>query len=227
MINQIKIFLTRFRLARWLVNLKNGTLWMLRNGYQPRRFWDDWAERFTRQAYQRELHRSNRWLLERLRETRPSEVIEIGCGFGRNLRMFQDELGFPCRLYGLDISQKLLAKVRSDLGVDAQLVCGDVTKLPLAGRAFDTVITHGVLMHVPPGQVRQAIAELVRVTGRTLWLVEEQVRARGNRRGSFSINEYTFAHQYPALFAELGIPIAHSEYQGSAVALVLMRVDVA
>ncbi len=225
MINRLKIFLTRFRLARWLANLKNGTLRMLRDGYHPRRFWDDWSERLIRQSYQRELHASNRWLLERLRETRPSEVIEIGCGFGRNLKMFQDEFDFPCRLYGLDISQRLLRKVRDELKVDAELICGDVTCLPLPDRSFETVVTHGVLMHVPPDQVRTAIRELVRVTGKALWCIEEQVRFHHGRSASFSINEYTFAHDYPALFDELGIPIAQAEYQGKAVALILMRVD--
>ena len=109
MINRLKIFLTRFRLARWLVNLKNGTLRLLRDGYQPQRFWDEWAERFSRHRYQRELHESNLWLLERLRGTHPTEVFEIGCGFGRNLKMLQDGLEYPCRLGGLDLSRRLAA----------------------------------------------------------------------------------------------------------------------
>ena len=226
MINRLKIFLTRFRLARWLVNLKNGTLRLLRNGYRPRRFWNEWADRFTRQAYQRELHRSNRWLLDRLRETHPAEILEVGCGFGRNLKMFQDELGYPCRLFGLDISERLLGKVRSELGVGAQLICGDITQLPLADRSFETVVTHGVLMHVPSEHVRAAARELLRVTGRTLWCVEEQVRTQSARGRSFSINEYTFAHDYAALFDELGVPPAQVEYQGQSVALILMRIDV-
>lgn len=100
MINRLKIFLTRFRLARWLVNLKNGTLRLLRDGYQPQQFWDEWAERFSRHRYQRELHESNLWLLECLREPRPAGIFEVGCGFGRNLKMLQDGLGHPCRLGG-------------------------------------------------------------------------------------------------------------------------------
>ncbi len=225
MINRIKIFLTRFRLARWLANLKNGTLRMLRHGYRPRQFWDDWADRFSRQPYQHELHESNRWLLERLREARPTEVIEIGCGFGRNLKMLRDELGFPCRLAGLDLSLRLLEKARSEMHLDISLVCGDITRLPLADRAFETVVTHGVLMHVPPENVRTALRELVRITGRTLWCIEEQVVAPSVRTDSFSINEYTFAHHYPTLFAELGLSPTRAEYQGKSVALVLMRVD--
>jgi hypothetical protein len=47
------------------------------------------------------------------------------------------------------------------------------------------------------------------------------------RGGSFSINDYTFAHDYPALFAELGIRPAQTDYQGKVVALILMRVDLA
>ena len=227
MINRLKIFLTRFRLARWLVNLKNGTLRLLRDGYQPQRFWDEWAEQFSRHRYQRELHESNRWLLERLRETHPTEVFEIGCGFGRNLKMLQDGLEYPCRLGGLDLSLRFLEKGREELGLALPLVCGDITQLPFCDRAFETVVTHGVLMHVPPEGIRAAVRELVRVTRRTLWCIEEQVLAPAARGGSFSINEYTFAHDYLALFAELGIRPARTDYHGKVVALILMRVVLA
>jgi len=226
-INRLKIFLTRFRAARWLANLKNGTLHMLRHGYRPRKFWDEWADRFARHHYQRELHESNLWLLDRLRETHPSEVIEIGCGFGRNLRMLHDGLGYPCRLLGLDLSMRLLLRCRGDLGPNVPLVCGDIHQLPFPDRAFETVITHGVLMHVPPENIRTAIKELVRVSAKTLWCVEEQVLTHRASTDSFSINEYTFAHPYPILFRELRIPITQAEYLGKVVALVLLRVDIA
>jgi SAM-dependent methyltransferase len=225
-INRFKVFLAQFRLARWLVNLKNGTLHMLRHGYQPRRFWDEWSERFARQAYQRELHASNLWLLDRLRETRPAEVMEIGCGFGRNLRMLRDQLGFHCRLMGSDLSLNLLSKAR-DEGLAVPLVCADVTRLPFADKAFETVFTHGVLMHVPPDHVRSALQELLRVTRKTLWCIEEHVAVPSARGRSLSINEYTFAHDYPALFDELGVRLSRADYQGDVVALILMRVDLA
>jgi len=224
-INEIKILLTRFRFARWLANLKNGTLHMLRHGYRPREFWDQWADQFSHHHYQRELHESNLWLLDRLRETRPSEVLEVGCGFGRNLRMLRDGLGYPCRLTGVDLSLQLLRKGREELGLVIPFVCGDIGCLPLRDRAFETVVTHGVLMHVPPAEVRGALRELVRVTGKTLWVIEEQVLMASARGMSFSINEYTFAHDYPALFEEMGLRPTRTDYQGKAVALVLMQVD--
>ncbi len=226
MINRLKIFLTRFAFARWVANLKNGTLRMLRHGYRPRQFWDEWADEFAREPYQRELHASNKWLLERLREDRPTEVLEVGCGFGRNLGMLRDGLGYPCRLAGADLSVRLLEKARAELGPNVPLVGADVRRLPLADGAFETVVTHGVLMHVPPEHVRDAIAELVRVTRRTLWCVEEHVELPRARAESFPINEYTFAHPYPALFEALGVPIARAQRQGKVVALTLLRVDV-
>lgn len=225
MINRLKIFLTRFRWARWLANLKNGTLDMLRHGYRPREFWDEWADRFAKHHYQRELHESNRWLLEHVREAHPAEVLEVGCGFGRNLKMLQDGLGYPCRLLGADLSMRLLRIGREDLGPAVPLICSDVNRLPLPDRAFETVVTHGLLMHVPPGDVRTAIRELLRVTRQTLWCIEEQVLTPTARGTSFSINEYTFAHNYPALFKELGIRIACSDYVGKFIVLIRMRID--
>lgn len=225
MINELKIFLTRFRAARWLANLKNGTLDMLRSGYRPREFWDEWAERFANQAYQRELHESNLWLLERLRETRPTVVVEVGCGFGRNLKMLRDELGWPCRLVGVDISLQLLRKARQELGPGVPLICGDICRLPFPDKSFRTVVTHGVLMHVPPDSVRCAVRELVRVAAGTLWCIEEQVLTGRGKEGSLSINDYTFAHDYPRLFGELGIRMPRSDYLGKTVVLSLMRID--
>ncbi|MFO8013067.1 MAG: class I SAM-dependent methyltransferase [Phycisphaerae bacterium] len=225
MINRLKILLTRYRLARWLVNLKNGTLRFLRHGYDPKRFWDEWSDRFVRQPYQRELHESNRWLLERLHEAPPTEVLEVGCGFGRNLKMLQDDSDLPCRLYGLDISLELLRRANGEFGLDVPLVCGNVMRLPIADGAFETVVTHGVLMHVPPEGVRDAIRELIRVTRRTLWCIEEQVRIPNPKGRSFSINDYTFAHDYPVLFREVGASITQVDYQGKAVALILLRVN--
>jgi len=224
-INRLKIFLTRFRLARWLVSLKNGTLRLLRDGYQPQRFWDEWAERFSQHPYQQALHESNLWLLDRLREARPTEILEVGCGFGRNIKMLQQHLGYECPMTGTDLSLRLLKKGREELGLTLPLVCGDITRLPFPDRSFETVFTHGVMMHVPPEGVRTAIRELVRVTRRTLWCIEEQVLTRRARSKSFSINEYTFSHDYPALLNELGIRPARTDYQGKVVALILMRVD--
>lgn len=226
MINELKIFLTRFRVARWAANLKNGTLTLLRQGYQPQRFWDEWADRFSRHAYQRDLHASNLWLLDRLREARPTEIMEIGCGFGRNLSMLREQLGYPCRLVGADLSLKMLLRGRAD-GLDVPLACADVLRLPFADAAFETVFTHGVLMHVPPDQVRAALRELVRVTHKTLWCIEEQVALPSARGRSLSINEYTFAHDYLLLFKELGLTPSRADHQGDVVSLILMRIDLA
>ncbi len=225
MINRLKILLMRFRAARWLASVKNGTVHLLRHGYHPRDFWEQWAERFTHQPYQRKLHESNFWLLARLQESRPTELLEVGCGFGRNLRFFREQLGFPCRLFGLDLSFTLLQQARRELAFDLPLVCGDITRLPFRDGSFETVVTHGVLMHVPPEHVREAIRELARVTSKTLWCLEEQVRVGVRPGESLSINEYTFAHDYPTLFKELGIPVARADYQGRAIAMILMRVD--
>ncbi len=87
-------------------------------------------------------------------------------------------------------------------------------------------MTHGVLMHVPPASVREALRELLRVARKTLWLIEEQVLTPAARGSSFSINEYTFAHDYDALFRELGVRPAQIEYDGKVVVLIRMRIDV-
>ncbi|MFW5798328.1 MAG: class I SAM-dependent methyltransferase [Planctomycetota bacterium] len=227
MIEQLKYCLMKFRLARWVANLKNGTLSLLREGYRPRQFWDHWAEKFARQSYQRELHESNWWLLEQLREARATEVLEVGCGFGRNLKLLDEKLDGVQVLAGVDLSLELLRKARlEELSGQVLLSCGDATALPYHDEAFDCVVTHGMLMHVPPDAVRRGIDELVRVTRRTLWCIEEHVTAESARGKSFSINDYTFNHDYPELFREAGFPITRAERHGKVITLMLFRVDV-
>jgi ubiquinone/menaquinone biosynthesis C-methylase UbiE len=226
MTGRFKVFLARFRVVRWLVSLKNGGLAFLRGGYDPKRFWEGWADRFSSQVYQRELHESNRWLLDRMREARPTQIFEVGCGFGRNLKMLREGLGYPCWLAGMDVSHHLLVKVQSEVGGRVPLVCGDIRRLPLPDRAFEAVFTHGVLMHVPPQDIREAILELVRVTRKTLWCIEEYVPKRREGERSVNLNEYTFAHPYHHLFGELGVPVSRHEYLAGAVTLILVRVDV-
>lgn len=91
------------------------------------------------------------------------QVLELGCGTGRNLA--QVARAWPgAGLYGIDISQEMLGQAHGKLGANARLAQGDATHFDpaaLLGRAqFDRVIFSFVLSMIPdwPAALAQAIA---------------------------------------------------------------------
>lgn len=87
-------------------------------------------------------------------------LLDVGTGTGRMIELLRDR---AARVTGIDRSPEMLriarAKLDGTAGVDLRQ--GDVSALPLADAAVDTVIIHQVLHYLPePGP---AIAEAARV----------------------------------------------------------------
>jgi ubiquinone/menaquinone biosynthesis C-methylase UbiE len=90
-------------------------------------------------------------------------VLEVGCGRGVALPVLARLLR-PERLAALDIEPAFLALARARLdvaGVAAELVPGDVRRMPFSRASFDLVVDFGTCYHVArPGA---ALAEIARV----------------------------------------------------------------
>lgn len=90
-------------------------------------------------------------------------VLEVGCGRGVALPAFARLLR-PTRLAGLDLDPSLLveARVRLDAaGVEAELVPGDVRRMPFPDTTFDIVVDFGTCYHI--ARTALALAEIARV----------------------------------------------------------------
>jgi ubiquinone/menaquinone biosynthesis C-methylase UbiE len=90
-------------------------------------------------------------------------VLEIGCGRGVALPVL-DRLLRPSRLVGLDPEAGFLDEARSRLsetGVVAELVPGDVRRMPFPDAAFDLVIDFGTCYHI--SRPETALGEIARV----------------------------------------------------------------
>jgi SAM-dependent methyltransferase len=90
-------------------------------------------------------------------------VLEVGCGRGVALPGLARLLR-PSRLVGLAVEPALLDEARARLesnGVTAELVPGDVRRLPFPDGGFDLVVDFGTCYHIagPAG----ALAEIARV----------------------------------------------------------------
>lgn len=81
-------------------------------------------------------------VLSSLRGLKPQRILEVGCGTGANLPLFDGEI------VGLDISLKALALAKRRKG-DALLVQGRAESLPFKEGTFDLVLALDLLEHLP------------------------------------------------------------------------------
>jgi ubiquinone/menaquinone biosynthesis C-methylase UbiE len=95
-----------------------------------------------------------------LEHCRPGRGLDVGCGTGA-LAMRLAAAGYE--MVGIDPSEGMLDVLRRRAAtIDA--VQGSATALPFDDDSFDLVITVAVLHHIAdPGEVRRALAEMVRV----------------------------------------------------------------
>ena len=86
-------------------------------------------------------------------------LLDVGCGTGNYLRLFQQK---NCILTGIDSSDTALALARNKLGHRCELVRGNATDLPFSDNEFDVV----TLIHGPQtlNDPQKVMAEAVRVS---------------------------------------------------------------
>jgi len=85
-----------------------------------------------------------KWLFASLSLPKESWVIDIGCGVGSNLRLFQSMgsklIGIDSEIYSLALARKRLAAV--------PLVNGDLMRLPFKPNSIDLIIAADILEHL-------------------------------------------------------------------------------
>lgn len=102
-------------------------------------------------------------MIRALRLPARGRVLEVGCGRGVALPVL-GRLLRPSRLVGLDPEAGFLEEARTrlaDAGVTAELVPGDVRRMPFSDAEFDMVIDFGTCYHI--GRPEAALAEIARV----------------------------------------------------------------
>lgn len=90
-------------------------------------------------------------------------VLEVGCGRGVALPVLARLLG-PSRLVGMDSEVSFLEEARASLdaeGCDAELVPGDVRRMPFPDGAFDLVVDFGTCYHI--ARAWEALIDVARV----------------------------------------------------------------
>jgi pseudaminic acid biosynthesis-associated methylase len=117
--------------------------------------------------------------------SRSLKILEVGCNVGNQL-MLLEAMGFKC-LYGIDVNPYAVAKAKKRLP-GAQIIQGAADDIPFKDGYFDLVMTCGVLIHIPPGNLPFALREIHRCSNKYIFGYEyyspqyKEVAYRGNKK---------------------------------------------
>jgi SAM-dependent methyltransferase len=183
----------RRSLARWpgwkrrLVYADPRAYWTHRGGADYFREQEDHPTRSLRSA----------WLAGRIAAYRPASILEVGSGYGKQLRLLREHLP-GVLLVGVDFSPTQLAQARRYLGVvdGIHLALATGLRLPFPDQSFDLVLTSAVILHNPPEAAERIRREVVRVS-RRLTAHNEDTNVTYNR----------FGYDTAAWYRSAGIPV--------------------
>jgi len=97
-----------------------------------------------------------RLILSWLGDLAGKRVLDIGCGKGRFARVLRQNHS-SARIFGLDISERMLRFVPTDIGA----LAGSMTELPFANASFDAAYATESLEHAV--EIERAVREICRV----------------------------------------------------------------
>ena len=119
-------------------------------------------------------HQRNRFTPEQVRPVfgaildgiKVKSVLEVGSGLGHNLA------AIPAKVKtGVEPNQAAREEARLAYP-DISFMDGDARDLPFFDSSFDLVLTCGLLIHIPPDGIQQAVEEIARVASRYVLTIE-------------------------------------------------------
>lgn len=187
----------------------------IKDQYNPDKFWQEWGKTFINDPIQRKLYPQHKWILKILNYEKPKTLVEVGCGFGRNIKYILENYPHPLAITGMDVSSTMLANAKKYLkdylkskNAKIKLKRASILDLPFPNSSLDLVLCHGTLMHVEPANIKQAISEIIRISRKTIIVVEENDSIKSlNGKPYQKINYYTYTYPYRQLFEKEGAEI--------------------
>jgi len=143
-------------------------------------------------------------LLDHIQASPPFDLLDFGCGPGRDLMTFR-RLGH--RATGLEGSAQLAAMARAHSG--CEVLEQNFLKLDLPGERFDGVFANAVLFHIPAQELPRILRQLHAALKPNGVLFSSNPRGdgqegwSGDRYGAFHDWESWRAHLSAAGFSEL------------------------
>lgn len=155
------------------------------------------------------------------RKYKTRDILEVGCGDGHNLYFLHNNIT-PLGTgnlndvhvkklfsYGIDVNKKAIEVAH---GLGCKNVCyGSVLNIPFKDNFFDLVFTAGLLIHIPPKDIKKAMKEIIRVSKRYILAIEYYANKERERPflGEMGI---TWERPYNDLYTGLGLHIVEAGF---------------
>lgn len=117
--------------------------------------YDRIADAFWQSTRDHDVEQNRRALLDAIDGEPPYDILDFGCGPGRDLAAFRDRGHRPV---GLDGSAAFVAMARANSG--CPVLHQDFLALDLPAAAFDGVFANATLFHVPRGELPRVLRAL-------------------------------------------------------------------
>ena len=97
---------------------------------------------------------------------RSIRILEVGCNMGAQLQCLR-KMGFE-KLYGIEL-QQYAVHVAKRKTRDVNIMQGSIFHIPFRDKYFDLVFTSGVLIHIHPDDLQEALVEVGRSSRKYIW----------------------------------------------------------
>jgi ubiquinone/menaquinone biosynthesis C-methylase UbiE len=184
--NKLKLFLKQFPPLYQLVQAIYWKIRSLRANLLGTKLEEKrWAEikdknQIIKEYWEGRNHPHRQLLIKRIEPYSPiSSILEIGCNCGQNLYLLAKK--FPqAEIKGIDINSMAI-QIGNELfkKEDVQNIellegrADELSKFP--DKSFDIVFTDAVLMYIGPDKIKKTIKEMVRISRKSLVLIEWHV----------------------------------------------------
>ena len=167
-----------------------------------KRYWERRGgdQYFGEQEAQESREKRSEFIADEIAKLKPSSVLEVGCGYGKQLKNIRRRL--DCKLCGIDFSITQLTKAKELLSQDKNVnfYLANGSKLPFEDNSYELVFTSAVILHNKP-EVADAIRkELIRVSKK--WIVHNE---------DININYSRFGYDNRKIYEEMGYKIVKCE----------------
>lgn len=169
--------------------------------YNPKKYWserDYYGEYKTKtRAFATERPMLTKELVDYLKTLKFRSFLEVGCNFGKNLKVVSDNFK-NVKIAGLDLSAPALENAKEFLeGRKIQLVNAEASDMPFKDKEFDVVVVGEVLEHVAPKDFDRTLDEVSRVAKSDIILITP-VHDNENFITSKLKSSHAFTHDYAA-----------------------------
>lgn len=130
----------------------------------PRKYWQKRAAEGYLEDQESVQNRGarSRFIHEEICRLSFQNLLEIGCGYGKQLKNFAAQDVF---LAGCDFSRPQLLRAKEFCPeVAAHLVEADASSLPYPDKSFDVVLSSAVILHNDHEKARRILSEIIRVS---------------------------------------------------------------